>query len=82
VPGYFFVWKPDVKKPFGNKTPAPKPGSAAAWIDELLSADELRLMTGKQVHEAIWKKAEARGLTKWPGLRAVQSELTTRRKQT
>jgi hypothetical protein len=70
---------------FGNKNSAfkkPKPGSAAAWIDELCPNDEWRTMTGKQLHQFIERKAKERKLNKWPSLRGVQNELAERKKQT
>jgi hypothetical protein len=60
----------------------PKPGSAAAWIDELYPNDARRLlMTGKQVHNGIAQEADMRGLKKWPSYSAVLLELKTRRQQ-
>jgi hypothetical protein len=82
VYGYFFVWEPDVKEFFGDKTTTSKPGSAAAWVDELCPNGEWRTMTGKQLHQSIERKAKERKLNKWPSLRAVQNELSRRRRQT
>jgi hypothetical protein len=56
------------------------PGSAAAWIDEVCPNGEWRVMTGKQVHQAIEREAKHRKLNKWPSLRGVQIEI--RKKQT
>jgi hypothetical protein len=59
---------------------SPKPGSAAAWIDELYPAGEWRVMTGKQVHQAIDREAKVvRKLNKSPSARAVYKELADRR---
>ena len=82
---YFFVRRRDVGKLYFATTPSPapqsgpKPGSAAAWIDELYPNSEWRLMTGKQVHYGIARDAKKRELKKWPSYRAVLLELKRRR---
>jgi hypothetical protein len=72
-------------RPSPKPTPAPpsnpKPGSAAAWIDEVCPNGEWRLMTGKQVHGEIVREAEKRKPKKWPSYSAVMTELRKRRQQ-
>jgi hypothetical protein len=63
----------------GGASASVKPGSAAAWIDELFPNEEWILMTGKAVHGAIAKEAEKRELKKIPSLSAVRAELRKRR---
>jgi hypothetical protein len=72
--GYFFVWEPDVKGFFGNKTSEPKPGSAGAWFNELYPNDEWRLKTAKDIANEI-RKNDPKG----PGYTSVRGELKRRR---
>jgi hypothetical protein len=74
VYGYFFVWGPDVEEFFGGKPTAPKPGSAAAWIDELYPNGLWRLKKAKDVANEI-RKRDPKG----PGYTAVREEMKRRR---
>ena len=55
-----------------------KPGSADAWIDHVCPNGEWRLMTPKQIHEAIANYAEKRGWKKFPSYSAVAAALLKR----
>jgi hypothetical protein len=56
-----------------------KPGSAAAWFDDLWPKGEWRLLSAKQAYQAIEHEAKERKLKKCPALRSVQREMKTRR---
>ena len=85
----FFVWSPDLERywpgicpePAPKRVDTPKPGSAAAWIDELYPNREWRLMTGKQVHDDIARTAKESGQKRWPSYSAAVLELRKRRQQ-
>jgi hypothetical protein len=59
---------------------SPKPGSAAAWINELWPNGEWQLMTAKQAQQAIERAAKTRGHNRWPSESSV--ERAFRRKRT
>jgi hypothetical protein len=71
--------KPATKKPAPPR--GPKPGSAAAWIEELYPADEWRLMTGKQIHQDIDREAKKRKLNRSPSYRTVLYALRLKRQR-
>jgi hypothetical protein len=73
----------------GAKPPSgPKPGSAAAWIDEVCPNGEWRLMSAKAVEAAIAMEIDDRNkntkgprIKKKPSYSAVQKEIKQRKTQ-
>jgi hypothetical protein len=59
-----------------------KPGSAAAWMNELWPNEQWRLLTSKQIFNEIVKAAKLRKLTKWPSETAVRDEVNRRTRKT
>ena len=55
--------------------PENRPGSVAAWIDDLWSKGEWRLMKIKRIHDEIVNAAENRGIPDPPSYTAVRDEV-------
>ena len=81
-----YAWGPEIERIWPTAAPTTtqvregqsKPGSADAWIDFLFPDDEWRLLTPKQIHDAIAKHAKDKGWKTFPSYSAVAAAVAKR----